>query len=307
MSIQLHQLTKQYRRSQDAVRDLTLSIEPGTVFALMGRNGAGKTTTIQMLMDLLRPTGGEARLFGVPSPRLQPQHRERIGYVSENQDLPDWMQLGQFLEFLRPMYPGWHRPLEDHLVQLFAVPLDSRLSQLSRGQRMKAAFLGALCYRPEILVLDEPFSGLDSVIREDLLDALVTFLGDGTHTVFLSSHDLEEVSRLSDTLGVLENGRLTLHGKVDELLETAREVTFSTAATRPSADVPAAWWHVTTGPHGSSFTATEVKDDAALAAEVIRCWPDATSLRIRPAGLQRFYIDFLRQSQTEITSTHPDK
>jgi ABC-2 type transport system ATP-binding protein len=292
-------LTKQYRRGTDAVTGLTLSVEPGSVFALMGRNGAGKTTTIHLLLDLLRPNAGEARLFGVPSPRLRPQHRQRLGYVSENQHLPGWMQLGEFLKFLRPMYPTWDAALEEKLVKLFAVPLTQKLSQLSRGQRMKAAFLGALCYRPEVLILDEPFSGLDSVIRQDLLDALVDFLCDGQHTVFLSSHDLEEVERLTDTIGVLENGKLALHGKVDDLLDTAREVTFSTAAATRPAGLPNEWWNIVTGPLGSTFTATGVTDAPALAAAVKHHWPDATSLTIRPCGLKRLYVDFLRQSGTE--------
>jgi ABC-2 type transport system ATP-binding protein len=299
MPISCKNLTKQYRRGREAVSGLTLDIAPGSVFALMGRNGAGKTTTIHLLLDLLRPTAGEARLFGVPSPRLRPQHRQRLGYVSENQHLPGWMRLGEFLRFLKPMYPSWDDTLTERLVKLFAVPLDQKLNQLSRGQRMKAAFLGALCYQPDILILDEPFSGLDSVIRQDLLDALITFLSEGQRTVLLSSHDLEEVERLTDTIGVLENGKLALHGKVDDLLATAREVTFTTAAQKPAGPLPKAWWHVVTGPLGATFTATDVTDDSSLATAVKQRWPDAAGLTIHPAGLRRLYIDFLRQSGGE--------
>jgi ABC-2 type transport system ATP-binding protein len=297
MPISCQNLTKQYRRGTDAVSGLTLNVETGSVFALMGRNGAGKTTTIHLLLDLLRPSRGEARLFGVPSPRLRPQHRQRLGYVSENQHLPGWMRLGEFLKFLRPMYPMWDIALEQRLVKLFAVPLEQKLSQLSRGQRMKAAFLGALCYQPDLLILDEPFSGLDSVIRQDLLDALVDFLAGGQRTVLLSSHDLDEVERLTDTIGVLESGKLALHGKVDDLLATAREVTFTTAAAARPASLPGEWWNVVTGPLGSTFTATGVTDDQSLAAAVKHHWPDAASLTIRPTGLRRLYVDFLRQSQ----------
>ena len=207
------------------------------------------------------------------------------------------MRLGEFLKFLRPMYPTWDNALEQRLVKLFAVPLSQKLNQLSRGQRMKAAFLGALCYQPEVLILDEPFSGLDSVIRQDLLDALVDFLAGGQRTVFLSSHDLDEVERLTDTIGVLENGKLALHGKVDELLSTAREVIFTAAAAARPPVLPGEWWNVVTGPLGSTFTATGVTDDNALAASVRQHWPDAVSITIRATGLRRLYIDFLRQSQ----------
>jgi ABC-2 type transport system ATP-binding protein len=294
MSIQFRSLTKQYRAGAEAVRDLTLDIVPGSVFALMGRNGAGKTTTIQLLLDLLLPTRGEARLFGVPAAKLRPEHRQRLGYVSENQRLPDWMRVDEFLRFLKPMYPAWDELLTQRLVKLFALPMTQRLDRLSRGQRMKAAFLGALCYRPDVLVLDEPFSGLDSVMRQDLLDALIEFLGEGERTVFLSSHDLGEVERLADTIGVLDHGRLGLHGNIDDLLSHAREVSFLTATPQLPADLPADWWNPVTSPHGTTFTAAVVPDEAALAAAIHSRWPDAGGLTLRPPCLSRYYIDYLR-------------
>ncbi len=302
MSILCESLTKQYHRGQAALAGLTLSVEPGSVLALLGRNGAGKSTTIQLLVDLLRPTSGEARIFGIPAPRLRPQDRQRIGYVSENQHLPGWLRVGEFVEFLRPMYPAWNDALTAQLMKLFALPLEQKLSQLSRGQRMKAAFLGALCYEPAVLILDEPFSGLDSAIRQDLLDALITFLGDGNRTVLLSSHDIEEVSRLADRIGVLEKGRLALHGNVDDLLARAREVTFATSLTKTVSPLPDSWWNVVTGPLGSTFMATDVAEEAALAAAVKQQWPDASHLAIRPAGLSRFYVDFLRYSEPQTTA-----
>ncbi len=303
MSIQCHSLTKHYRAGAEAVRDLTLEITPGSVFALMGRNGAGKTTTIHLLMDLLLPTRGEARIFGVPAAKLKPEHRQRIGYVSENQKLPDWMRIDQFLKFLKPMYPAWDDALTARLVKLFALPMTQRLDRLSRGQRMKAAFLGALCYRPDVLVLDEPFSGLDSVMRQDLLDALVEFLGEGERTVLLSSHDLGEVERLADTIGVLNHGRLGLHGTIDELLSSAREVSFLTSVPPPPGNLPPDWWNVTASPHGITFTAAGVKDEAALTAGIRTRWPDAERLTIRAPGLSRFYIDYLRHTEERILPT----
>lgn len=297
MSIQFRSLSKQYRAGAEAVRDLTLDIAPGSVFALMGRNGAGKTTTIHLLLDLLRPTRGEARIFGVPAAKLRPEHRQRIGYVSENQKLPDWMRVEEFLRFLKPMYPAWDDALTRQLVKLLALPMDQRLDRLSRGQRMKAAFLGALCYRPEVLVLDEPFSGLDSVMRQDLLDALIGFLGEGGRTVLLSSHDLGEVERLADTIGVLEHGRLGLTGSIGDLLSGAREVSFLTAHLEPPGHLPEDWWNPVISPYGITFTAAAVPDESALACSIQRFWPDAASLTIRPPGLSRFYIDYLRHSE----------
>jgi ABC-2 type transport system ATP-binding protein len=298
MSIQFRNLTKTYRAGAEAVRNLTFDIAPGTVFALMGRNGAGKTTSIHCLLDLLIPTSGEALIFGVPAPKLQPEHRQRIGYVSENQKLPDWMKVEEFLRFLKPMYPGWDDALTEKFVKLFALPMHQRLDRLSRGQRMKAAFLGALCYRPEVLILDEPFSGLDSVMRQDLLDALVEFLGEGDRTVLLSSHDLEEVERLADTIGVLNHGRLGLHGNINDLLSSAREVSFLTNAPALPAGLSLDWWNPTCSAHGVTFTAVGVSDESALTAQIQALWQDADRLLVRPPGLQRFYTDFLRHTST---------
>jgi ABC-2 type transport system ATP-binding protein len=301
MSIQFDALTKRYRKGREALHSLTLEIPAGRSFALMGQNGAGKTTSIHLLLDLLRPTSGEARIFGVPSPRLKPEHRQRLGYVSENQHLPDWMRVDEFVRFLKPMYPTWDEALTARLLKMFALPMTQKLSTLSRGQRMKAAFLGALCYRPDVLIMDEPFSGLDAVIREDLLDALVEFLGEGNRTLLLSSHDMNEVERLADTIGILEQGRLTLHGEVDTLLSSAREVSFLTAqspqsVTEVSGTLPDNWWNVSSRSGGVSFTAHDAADETALADAIWHRWPDASDLNFRLPGLTRFYVDYLRRT-----------
>ncbi len=298
MSIQFQSLTKHYRAGDEALSGLTFGIAPGSVFALMGRNGAGKTTTIHLLLDLLLPTRGEARIFGIPSSKLGPEHRQRIGYVSENQRLPDWMRVGEFLRFLKPMYPSWDDVLTARLLKLFALPLHQRLDRLSRGQRMKAAFLGALCYRPDVLILDEPFSGLDSVMRQDLLDALIEFLGEGERTVLLSSHDLGEVERLADTIGVLNYGRLGLRGSIDDLLTGAREVSFLTSHPQVPPGLPENWWNPVASAHGITFMAAGVTEEAALTEAILAHWPGAERLTMHAPGLSRFYIDYLRHTET---------
>jgi ABC-2 type transport system ATP-binding protein len=202
-------LTCRYGRTE-AVRDLTLTVEPGTIFALLGPNGAGKTTTIRTLMNILRPAKGHATVFGVDSRRLSAQELGRIGYVSENQRLPAWMTVEDLLAYCRPFYPSWDDTLCNQLIADFDMPRHTKIGRLSRGMRIKAALISSLAYRPRLLVLDEPFSGLDPVVRDDLVHGVLELAGQEQWTVFLSSHDLDEVERLADTVGFLDYGRLVL-------------------------------------------------------------------------------------------------
>ncbi len=157
--IETHNLTRRFGRTE-AVHDLDFSVPQGSVCALLGPNGAGKSTTIKLLMNLLQPTAGEARVLGADSRRLRRRHFEWIGYVSENQQLPAWMTVRQYLDYCRPFYPNWDRGLEKELTDQFALPGDRKLGELSRGMLMKAARCSPpLSYRPKLLVLDEPFGG----------------------------------------------------------------------------------------------------------------------------------------------------
>ena len=202
-------LTCRYGRTE-AVHDLTVTVAPGTVFALLGPNGAGKTTTIRTLMNILRPSSGQASVFGVDSRRLRAADFARIGYVSENQKLPAWMTVDDLMAYCRPFYPSWDEALCHTLVADFDVPRHTKISRLSRGMRAKTALISSLAYRPRLLVLDEPFSGLDPVVRDDLVHGVLELAGQEQWTVFLSSHDLDEVERLADTVGFLDYGRLVL-------------------------------------------------------------------------------------------------
>ena len=220
-------LTCRYGRTE-AVRDLTLTVEPGTIFALLGPNGAGKTTTIRTLMNILRPAKGHATVFGVDSRRLSARDLGRIGYVSENQKLPTWMTVDDLLAYCRPFYPSWDDTLCHQLIADFDMPRHTKIGRLSRGMRIKAALISSLAYRPRLLVLDEPFSGLDPVVRDDLVHGVLELAGEEQWTVFLSSHDLDEVERLVDTVGFLDAGRLVLSEPFTDLHARFRRVEVTT-------------------------------------------------------------------------------
>jgi ABC-2 type transport system ATP-binding protein len=239
--IETQNLSHRYWRTE-ALRDLTLAVPTGSVFALLGANGAGKTTAIKVLMNLLRPSAGSARVLGVESSRLGERELAQIGYVSENQQLPLWMTVRQLLDYCRPFYPTWDLSLEGKLLRQFDLPTDRKLKQLSRGMLMKAALLSSLAYRPKLLVLDEPFSGLDPLVRDEFVAGLLEAAQLGEWTVFISSHDIEEVERLADHIALLDDGRLKFTETTESLLKRFRRIEVDlNGSAGPTTGIPSSW------------------------------------------------------------------
>jgi len=236
-AIEAVDLTRRFGRT-DAVDHLGLQVPENSVFALIGPNGAGKTTTIKLLMNLLRPTSGRARVLGCETHALGPRELQRIGYVSENQRLPAWMTPAQLLDYCRPFYPSWDQGLARTLQESLGLTADAPIRTLSRGTRMKAALLASLAYRPDLVVLDEPFTGLDPLVRDELIRALLGAAADRPATVLVSSHDIDEVERLADWIGFINHGRLVFAEPTASLLSRFRliEVLSDTAAASPPSD-----------------------------------------------------------------------
>ena len=206
------------------LHEVSFRVPRGSVTALLGPNGAGKSTALRMAVNLLTPTAGEVTVLDTPSRRVGPAQLRRLGYVADGMELPLWMTVDQFLAWCRPLYPQWDRALEARLRKDFDLPGDRKLAHLSRGQRMKAALLSCLAYRPELLLLDEPFSGLDPVVRDEFISGLLEMAGQEGWSLLVSSHDIEEVQRLADRVVVLDNGRVKLEESTEELLARHRLV-----------------------------------------------------------------------------------
>jgi ABC-2 type transport system ATP-binding protein len=219
--MQTHDLVKKFHKVT-AVDHLNLEVPEGAIYALVGPNGAGKTTTIKVLMNIFPPSGGRAQVMGRDSRRLAGAAFTSIGYVSENQELPGWMRVDDFLAYLRPFYPAWDPDLEKTLVQQYDLPLDRKLGKLSRGMRMKAALVSSLAYHPKLIVLDEPFAGLDPLVRDELIEGLLERAPEAT--IFISSHDLAEIENVASHVGYLEEGRLRFSEDMSALAERFREV-----------------------------------------------------------------------------------
>jgi ABC-2 type transport system ATP-binding protein len=232
--IELREITRRFG-PKVALDRVSLLVPRGMVFGLVGANGAGKTTLIRHVLGLLRAQAGRVRVFG-RDPVARPQEvLARIGYLSEENDLPGWMRVGELLSYSAAFYPRWDQSYAEELRQTFELPAGARVSGLSKGQRARAGLLVALAYRPELLVLDEPSSGLDPLVRRDILEAIIRTIADEGRTVLFSSHLLDEIERVSDHVALLDKGRMVFSAALDDLKETHRWLTlrFDEARTQP--------------------------------------------------------------------------
>ena len=219
--IEVRNLTKKYR-NQGALKDLSLSVPEGSAFLIVGANGAGKTTMIKILMNLLEATSGVAEIFGLDSRRLSPKELERIGYVSENQELPGRLTVEEYLNYLRPFYSDWDKHLEAETLRQFRLPGDRKINELSHGMRVKLALTCALPYRPELLVLDEPFSGLDPLVRDEFMEGLAGYAHETT--ILMSSHELSEAEGFGTDVAFIDDGTLLFQESMEELTGRVQEV-----------------------------------------------------------------------------------
>jgi ABC-2 type transport system ATP-binding protein len=219
--------------SQRALDSVWLQVPIGAVYLLVGPNGAGKSTLLKILVDLVRPTGGEASVLGLDAQAQPTLVRANVGYVPEQPSWGyGWMRAGRLLEHHAQYFPSWDAAYAAHLCRIFGVALDAKMSTLSKGQARRVHFVMALAHRPPLLVLDEPTDGLDPVMRDETLGALVEHLADTPTTVLLSTHHVTEVEHLADHIGVLRHGELCAQMPLSELRRDLR---------RYRAEIPAGW------------------------------------------------------------------
>jgi ABC-2 type transport system ATP-binding protein len=278
-----------------ALNGVGVEVPEGAIYALVGPNGAGKTTLIKLLMNIFWPSEGSATVLGQDSRRVAAGVFCQIGYVSENQEAPDWMQVGEMLRYYRNFYPRWDRDLETQLVRQFDLPLDRKLKHLSRGMRMKAAFASSLAYRPHLIVLDEPLSGLDPLVRDELIVGLLDRAPETT--VFLSSHDLAEIEGFSSHVGFLEKGRLLFQEEMASLTARFREVTVTLngPATVP-AGVPSSWLQVEAADSVLRFVHSNYSEDESP-AELATFFPAARDIRADAMRLREVFLAIAKSNR----------
>jgi ABC-2 type transport system ATP-binding protein len=290
-------VSKEFRRTVVLDR-VNLEVPTGSIFALIGPNGAGKTTTIKILMNIFRSTSGRSEVLETESRRLGPREFAQIGYVSENQEMPDWMTVGYFLDFLAPFYPTWDHALAEELVRKFDLPGDRKLKDLSRGMRVKAALASSLAYRPRLIVLDEPFTGLDALVRDELIGGLLERAEDST--IFISSHDLAEIESFASHVAYLDRGRIRFAEELETLSGRFREIALTFEAAPE--ELPRPWPETWLQPERSGAVVRFVDsqfDAERSAAEIARLFPDVREMTANGLPLRSIFVTLAKANRAQ--------
>jgi ABC-2 type transport system ATP-binding protein len=277
----------------EALRGLDLQVPAGSIFGFLGKNGAGKTTTIKVLLGMARPTQGEARVFDQLSTDSAAgvEIRRRTAFVSDEKDLYDYMTVGEIIAFTRSFYPRWRADLEQHYLRKFDLHPSREIKGLSRGTRTKVALLLSLCRGAELLMLDEPTSGLDPAVAEEVLQALVGYVGDAGATVFFSSHQLAEVEQIADHVAIIDRGQTVVSGALDDLRAQYRRIQLVFEDAAPDIRVRAAGTHRVRR-QGRVLTVLSSSTGNAVIDELRGYRP--ASLDVSPVTLKDIFLESVR-------------
>src|SRR5512132_892344 len=221
--VDVSDLTRRFG-ARTALASVSLALPRGAVYGLVGANGAGKTTLIRHVLGLLRAESGSVRVFGHDPVADPVAVLSRIGYLSEENDLPGWMRVDELIRYSRAFYPAWDDDYAEELRRTFALDPAARIKTLSKGQKARAGLLIALAYRPELLVLDEPSSGLDPIVRRDILGAVIRTIADEGRTVLFSSHLLDEMEQVADHVTMISQGKIALSAPLSAIKQSYRSL-----------------------------------------------------------------------------------
>jgi ABC-2 type transport system ATP-binding protein len=294
-AIEANNLTKTFAGGVVAVSGLDLHVERGAVYGLMGRNGAGKTTTLRLLMGLLQPDQGAARLLGKDLSSAPHALRARVAYVSQAQQLPGWMTLAELCRYVSHFYDQWNEKLAADIARRWALPKNRPIGQLSGGEQRKVAILLALSPQPEVLLLDEPAAGLDAMARRELVDELISLIsrGDGC-TVLFSTHIISDLERIAEVIGIMDRGRLLISAQLDELQSSMRRIQIIFPGDSPPRNftLPGSLRCETSG---AVFTAiARLPDTQHL--DSLRRLP-GVRVQVFPLGLEDIFIEMLERER----------
>lgn len=282
---------KKFGRAE-ILRGIDLAVPAGSAFALLGANGAGKTTLIRTLMNMIEPDRGTVRVLDVDSRRLGPEQLSKIGFVAENQRLPERLTVKEFLDYVRPLYAGWDCGLEQDLMRQLELPPARQIRVLSHGMKMKLRLVAALAFRPRLLVLDEPLSGLDPLVRDEFLEGLLGQAGETT--ILISSHELHEIEGMATHVAFLDRGKVLFQEPIDDLQARVREVqvTLPAGAEAPAAP-PAHWLNIRMSGSVVSFVDTQFSE-TGLPERLAASFGRVRAVDVHPIGLRPIFTTIAR-------------
>jgi ABC-2 type transport system ATP-binding protein len=289
--IGISELTRRFG-GKTALASVSLSLPRGAVYGLVGANGAGKTTLIRHILGLLRAESGSVRVFGLDPVADPVGVLSRIGYLSEENDLPGWLRIDELIRYSRAFHPAWDDAYAEELRQSFALDLAARIKNLSKGQKARVGLLVALAYRPELLVLDEPSSGLDPIVRRDILGAVIRTIADEGRTVLFSSHLLEEVEQVADHVTMISHGRIALSAPLHAIKASHQRITVRFAEPRPRPPAVAGVLRWDGG--GQEWTAV-VRDGAGELQAAVAGW-NARIVEERVPSLDEVFVAHVGES-----------
>ena len=294
-AIVVEHLSKSYG-TKWVVRDLNLKIPTGCVYGFLGRNGAGKSTTIKMLTGMAQPDSGRATLLGRDVATLDPQTRSRIAYMAEGHPLYAWMTIGQITQFARPFYDNWDQTLVDQVLDHFELSSKQKCGRLSRGQQAQVSLALAMAPDPELLILDDPTLGLDTVVRREFLEALIQLIQSRGRTIFFSSHVLGDVERVASRIGIMVDGVLRVDCPTETFRDSLRKVVLGFDGNPPDfpgCDGLVAWRRV--GVELELVVVHWGADQRAVAESLEPLWIEVVDMNLEDA-----FIEYTRGSKRSL-------
>lgn len=278
--IETHGLLKTYG-SHKALQNLNMQVPAGCVYGLLGRNGAGKTSTLRILMNLIRPTGGEVQVLGHAPERLPLNLRQQIGYSSDSMQLIPWLRVDELLAYNGSFYPAWDRDYVQQWLKRLELDARKRVFGLSRGERQKLALILAIGHRPRLLVLDEPAGGLDPLARKEFLESMIELIHESGSTIVISSHQMSDLERIADQIGLVVNGQMRLEMPLEELKARSRRVVLIDKN-------------------------AQVNAQASPQAEALKAWPGVLHLQTRAGYLEWIHENWSAAEEEKLLRRFPE-
>lgn len=293
--VEIHELSRRFGNTL-ALDFVSLTLRPGQVYGLVGANGAGKTTLIKHLLGLLRAKQGSVRVFGL-DPVLDPvKVLQNIGYLSEDREMPEWMRIAELLRYTGAYHPGWDNTYARELIETFRLDPTKKIKNLSKGMRAQAGLIAAVAHRPELLILDEPSTGLDAIVRKDILNEIVRAVADDGRTAIFSSHLLDEVELMSDYVFMIDGGKIVLEGEVDRIRE--KHQLCSVVFERSQDHFPTLPSLLSAEGHGNAWTIVCEVGDSDLSGELSMLGGRIT--KQRSANLQETFVAKVGRRNAEL-------